>query len=698
VTSPSTERRSRRRALEIGILAVAALLVSGVLAAKPVHAATFTVNSTGDAGDVTVLDNVCDSDPTATVTCTLRAAIQQSNATATVDDTINFGIGADGGVKTISPASALPRVTDKVTIDGYTQPGASRRTSTGGAALKIELSGAGAGFASGLTLDTGAGGTTIRGLVINRFGATGVVVLADNTVVEGNYIGTNVSGDADFGNGITGVSIGSSGNLVGGTSIGAKNVVSGNNDNGVVINGATAAGTDASNNRIEGNFIGTDANGTAAIRNGQGVNITSASGNFVGGTAVGAGNLISGNTERGVLLAGDAANNVVQSNFIGTNVFGSASLFNGEQGVEVFEGSNNVIGGTTSRTGNIISGNGGEGVLLNLAATGNRVQGNLIGTGQNGASALGNSEGVVVRGPDNLVGGTENLARNVISANNGSGVAILGTAANGNTVQGNRIGTDASGTADLGNTFNGVKVDDGSNNTIGGTASGAGNTISGNGSNGIKLDDAGTAGNRIEGNFIGASSDGTGDLGNARGGVEISGASGNFVGGGVAGAGNVISGNDGAGVLVAGSGATANRILRNSIFSNTGLGVDLVGGTENSAGATQNDPKDPDAGPNALQNKPAVRRATTTGSSLTVGGNLNSRPGKTFAIQFFSNPSGNEGKTFLGQRSVTTNANGNASFTFSFNASVAAGQAITATATGAGNTSEFSAPRTVEAP
>lgn len=392
--------------------------------------------------------------------------------------------------------------------------------------------------------------------------------------------------------------------------------------------------------------------------------------------------------------------------------------------MEIFEGSNNVIGGTESRTGNIISGNNTQGVELKVGASNNRVQGNLIGTGQNGASDLGNSEGgVFVRGPGNTVGGTVAGARNVISGNDGKGVAILGTSADGNTVQGNRIGTDVSGTEVLGNTFEGVDVDGGSNNTIGGTASGAGNTISGNGSDGIELDDSDTVGNRIEGNLIGTKSDGTGDLGNAQNGVRISGARGNFVGGSVAGAGNVISGNDEQGVVITNASATGNRILRNSIFENGspgGLGIEL-----NNDGVTANDPKDPDSGPNLLQNFPDLASTTvSSGGQVTITGNLNSNPStlikkkkkgkkkrrnvfvpKVYTVQFFSNPAPNfptgfgEGEKFIGQTTVVTNLAGNApiNLTFAPEQSVSAGELVTATATdSAGNTSEFSQARVVQ--
>jgi titin len=98
-----------------------------------------------------------------------------------------------------------------------------------------------------------------------------------------------------------------------------------------------------------------------------------------------------------------------------------------------------------------------------------------------------------------------------------------------------------------------------------------------------------------------------------------------------------------------------------------------------------------------LQDKPVLSSAKTSATSTTVRGKLNSTPNKTFKIQFFSNPSGTEeGKKFLGQKSVSTDASGNATFSFSPAQKVGVQRTVTATTTNpAGSTSEFSAPRTV---
>ncbi len=194
-------------------------------------------------------------------------------------------------------------------------------------------------------------------------------------------------------------------------------------------------------------------------------------------------------------------------------------------------------------------------------------------------------------------------------------------------------------------------------------------------------------------------------MGNSGTGVRTGGTSSdNTIGGATAAAANTIAFNGGDGVKIDigedDTFGTGNRISRNSIFSNVGIGIDLIRSvSEGDTDRTANDPGDADTGPNNLQNYPVITLATTTDVKTTVAGKLKSAPGTTFTIQFFSNPSGtNEGKKFLGQRNVTTGPDGLATFAFEPARRVAVGQAITATATDpAGSTSEFSAPRSVVA-
>ena len=232
------------------------------------------------------------------------------------------------------------------------------------------------------------------------------------------------------------------------------------------------------------------------------------------------------------------------------------------------------------------------------------------------------------------------------------------------------------------------------NNTIGGTDAGARNVISGNTGGGVVI--SGGSNNQVQGNLIGTAADGTTALGNSNDGVIVAnGALNNLIGGTIDGAGNVIWFNGGNGVTVGSSStdaSTGNSILRNSIYANTKLGIDL-----GNDGPTPNNTLGP--GPNNFQNYPVLASASSSATGTTVTGSLNSTPSTTFRIEFFSNPapaSGQQaqGQTYLGYLEVTTDPSGNASFSFHTTAQVVPGQVITATATNltTGDTSEFCPP------
>jgi hypothetical protein len=189
-------------------------------------------------------------------------------------------------------------------------------------------------------------------------------------------------------------------------------------------------------------------------------------------------------------------------------------------------------------------------------------------------------------------------------------------------------------------------------------------------------------------------------LGNDDDGVSIVGVtSNNKIGDGTSAGYNTMAFNGKDGVTVFDDTSTGNQVSRNSVFSNVGLGVGLIGPGEGFTTniPTPNDAGDTDSGPNGLQNKPALTSAKSVSGKTTVKGTLASTAAKTFTIEFFSNPSGEEGRKFIGEKSVTTDGSGNVTFSFSPATAVSVGQTVTATATNTTthDTSEFSAPKKV---
>ncbi|MDX6288051.1 MAG: hypothetical protein QOG53_3536 [Frankiales bacterium] len=779
-TKPRFWRIGVRMAFPAAVLGIVFVFATGSDAVSPT---TYVVNVDTDTDD-----GVCDHD------CTLREAINAANAHSGAD-VITFAI--DTGSQTIAPTSALPTITGPVTIDGTTQPGWVD-------APIIELNGASAGAANGLSVS--AGNSTIRGLVINRFNAVGVSLSGGNNKVEGNYIGTDAAGTTALGNVGPGVDITGTDDVVGGTASGAGNVISGNEDGiaayytsgtrvegnyigtdvtgtldlgntlrGVAIYdapdstiGGTVAGarniisgnqysgieffTSANDTKVEGNYIGTDVTGTLDLGNNvSGVALDSGADVTVGGTVAGARNVISGNSAHGIEISGGVSGTKIEGNYIGADATGTVGIPNSSYGVSINQAADNVVGGTVAGTRNIISGNGGfrgsggGGVhIFGAASSGNRIEGNYIGTDVTGTIGLDGIFGIGVyieKAPSNTVGGAVAGARNVISGNQ-TGLYIwgFGTGASGNQVQGNYIGTDVTGSVAIGN-YLGVGISHAATNTIGGTTAGARNVISGNNNSGIIIAEATSTGNKVEGNYIGTDATGTVALGNNVLGVIMNNAPNNTVGGSVPGALNVISNNRSGGVSVGGPFANGNTIQgnyigtdatgtvdfgnavggvqffstydteyitsgavigntiafndgsgiaayhakniamsRNRIHSNAGLGID-----HDYNGPSINDPGDADGGANNTQNYPVL-----TSDAPVVEGTLDSTPNTAFTVELFSNsacdPTGSgEGATFEESIAVTTNSSGQASFSATLSG------IITATATDpAGNTSEFS--------
>ena len=325
----------------------------------------------------------------------------------------------------------------------------------------------------------------------------------------------------------------------------------------------------AGGHTIEASFLGTNTSGTVALPNRQGVLILSPN-NVIGGSTASARNLISGNTFAGVAIANAAATgNLVSGNFIGTTLAGTAALPNGADGISV-RSNNNTIGGAVAGSGNLISGNLGDGIDVTGAFSGNIVQGNRIGTNADGTAAIPNtSHGITLANAatNNTVGGTSATARNVLSGNGAYGVFISGAGTTVNRVIGNFIGTSQDGTAAVANQLSGVAVTQGAaGNIIGGTDSTERNIISGNTGNGVFFIPTAGTGNTVLGNYIGTNAGGTAALGNGVDGVVVR-SSGNTIGGTTAGAGNVISGNLNDGVDI-GGGVSGTVVQGNLIGTN----------------------------------------------------------------------------------------------------------------------------------
>ncbi len=550
----------------------------------------------------------------------------------------------------------------------------------------------GTNLAGDLPRGNGSGGVRIYGASNNRVGAPveasngwsnlisanngpGVhIPYGNNNTVQGNFIGTDTTGRNKLGNAGHGVFIESGeNNLVGGIqgnipasndefnefgSLYEGNLISGNEGDGVNISFF------AIGNKVQGNYVGTNVDGDAALPNGcnacpgtDGIRIYGASENHIGArpgeeNASARGNLISGNWSNGVTIADTsfkaATLNTVDSNFIGTDRRGTATIPNQGIGVHIVDGDSNKVG---VAGGNIISGNGAQGVLIEHVTDdpdNNIVDGNYIGVDRTGTLALPNvfSGVAIVDGDFNDIGDQHG---NLISGNGGAGVLIANAnnSAILNTVDSNYVGTDRFGMSAIPNVASGVVIQDADQNTIGR------NLISGNQESGVLLvglqDDA--EDNFVDNNLIGTDQSGARPIPNGLEGVTIQDGTRNQV------RSNRIAFNTFEGVLV--ESGTENTISRNGIHSNTNLGIDL-----RPLGVTPNDQLDGDPGANDLQNAPVLISADIINGMATVRGSLNSAANTDFEVEFFANSacdaSGHgEGELFVGSVTGTTDGDGN---------------------------------------
>jgi trimeric autotransporter adhesin len=313
--------------LAVAAAGVSLAFVPAALAGGPILN-TFTVNQTGDSSDALLADgpNVCDVDlGTGGDQCTLRAAIEESNATAG-HDVILFSIPG-GGVHTITPATVLPEILDQTTINGFSQPGASANTQPVGkpvdSVLRIQLDGTNVPdeLASGFHIPAGGAGSTISGMVINNFEPWfGMDVQAAGVTVAGNYIGTNVAGTTARPNGIGLLVTNGLGTSVGGPLPADRNLISGGTGSGIVSNPPLA---------IQGNYIGVTADGKSPLGNAEdGIHLTLSSGGQPIGGPGDAANVIAHNGENGIVMFNQNSGTSITNN----RIFG-----NGDLGIDLSE-------------------------------------------------------------------------------------------------------------------------------------------------------------------------------------------------------------------------------------------------------------------------------------------------------------------------------------------------------------------------
>jgi CSLREA domain-containing protein len=620
------------------------LIVVGCLLAVPgvAMAVKYTVDSTGDQPDEAVGSDGC---KTTVNTCTLRAAIQESNNSAGVADEIAFGTTFHGQLDdTIVLEGLLPAITDRVSIE----PG-SCTTQAGqeGPCAGLE----GGGLSSALNIEN-ANGVEIVGMAITG-ATTGIRVGkgSQDFAARNNWLGEKLDGSAGSGSG-TGIWLGPDSNNA---TIGGATPQIGN----IFVNNA-AEGLDIAD--VIGNYFGVKTDGTTKAANGKDIEITdtgafTASGNEVGGTISGvafpchgACNLISGATSAGIDLHGDGGNEkpatgptTIHGNYIGLGVRRRTVVGNGTYGVLSSEADDVMIGGEADGDTNFFAG-GGTGIY-HQGGEGFAAIGNVIGVGGNGSgvaspsekglfiSCLGNADPVLVEGNlirmvggvaiEEVFGGAE-IASNLIEGAQ-YGISTKGEPpVAGNLIEGNAIGESVA---------NGILIEGNSNEVLG-------NAIYGSGAAGIRIQ------NQVLSPTVNSTE--------------------NLIGGNTPADENLILENGGDAIEIDNSGGiepSYNEVARNLGVENAGLFIDLIGSMTN--GGIQ---------------PPAF--ATSTRSSA---GGTGAQPEATIRVFRKETAEAGEIESFLGE--VVADANGNWKVTYP--SEVPVGTIVAATQTSVeGGTSE----------
>ena len=324
---------------------------------------------------------------------------------------------------------------------------------------------------------------------------------SQDNVLEGNFVGTTVNGNAAIGNAGDGVWINGANNnsLTGCKFINNPfvyyNVMSGNGRDGLRI-------TSSANTLVQGNFFGIGANNTATVSNRlDGIRVDGSSANTQVGGVIPLGNVSSGNGLNGIEVRGTASGFVTFNTFAGLLAFKGAAP-NGNDGLLVTS-----TGGDNLARTNVFSGNERNGIELAGNASGVTIDPVIAGLTTNGDAALANGgDGLLIddTAHHNVIGGSLRsvIPQNTFSGNVGYGLAIVGKAHN-NRLFGSFIGTMIGGMKALGNQKGGILVGGAARrNFIGDASSNPANLISGNTGNGVTLRKR-TRNNRVVNNYIG---------------------------------------------------------------------------------------------------------------------------------------------------------------------------------------------------
>ena len=712
-------------------------------------ASTFTVNVTSDAADANAGDGVC---ATAGSVCTLRAAIEETNALSG-SDLISFNIpktdtgcvDPDGGGAgacnngsnddtgdeywTIQPASSLPGIDDTTggtIVDGYTQTGASANTNETGAlntVLKIEVDGTNI-TSDGIFYIPCCGANTghiIRGLAINRSTTAGIAFgasLAHHNKIQGCFIGTDITGLLDLGNTTAGIFMSSQSSCTIGTDgdntndVAERNLISGNNTHGVYVSYAPST-------VVAGNIIGLDKTGVNDLGNTiDGVYVDSGASTRIGtdGNNISDNierNVISGNNGKGVYLKGYLADNCrVAGNYVGTNVSGTASVKNNGDGIIYYGISGTVVGvdgdgsAGESNEGNLVSGNARGIVTYSSDST---IAGNIIGLNASGDAKIPNT-GIGVYfayGVTNTTVGTNGdgtsdvLERNIISGNSGVGLRLFSHTSSGYIISGNYIGTDLTGLLDLGNTGHGIFLEGSStrntsdyilgSNLDGTSDTNEGNVISGNGGSGIYAVNASSetkTGHKVSGNKIGVGSDGTTAIGNTSYGIYMDESCIDWV------IGSTDYNVDGINIIANNGNdgiaidTTSSATTGNRISYNSFYNNTGLAIDLKNDGTTVNDEGDTDSGPNKLLNFPVITTANQNAVSGTLDIDTNETTSKV-ELYLTTDGSGGYGEGKTYLGSIAPTENDTGAWSIT-GLSLSNGNYVTAlTVDSSGNTSEF---------